>query len=256
MSNDQVYDTLSEVHEVFVSWEAEGKTRDFACALWETAEVYVKHEYGEQLTTEQRANQVFNMLLSAKSLTRCLTENLRRLIVRYHAHNISTTTAVEAILLDEEMEHITPFYLLKYKNVCGFVNIKNFLVRRLGYLKPWHPRWAKKYNGVWREERANFVDQIMDIPLSQPKEQLQELSNHYQELREQYNQAEKAIDKERYHKSMVRTMGAIHTITRDPSIQQDIAALPAAEKPKALAKPEQEITIEDVAAQEQELKRG
>ena len=50
-------------------------------------------------------------------------------------------------------------------------------------------------------------------------------------------------------------MGAIHTITRDPSIQQDTAALPTAEKPKALAKPEQEITIEDVADQEPKLKR-
>ena len=144
MSDNQVYDTLLDVHERFVNWEAEGKARAFACALWKTAEMYVKHEYGDRLTAEQQANRVFQMLLSAKSLTRCLTENLRRLIVRYHAHNLSTTTAVETILLDEEMEHITPFYLLKYNNVCGFVNIKNFLVQRLGYLKPAHPRWAKK----------------------------------------------------------------------------------------------------------------
>ena len=142
------------------------------------------------------------------------------------------------------MRDITPFWLLKYRYACGVENIKNFLVSRLSYLKPSHPRWPeKKFGAFWRAERAAYVDVIKDIPLTQPQEQLSRLSEHYTDLEMQYQNAERATDKERFHKCMVRTIAAIHQLTRDPCLtsQQQPVSVGAEPTQPALQSPQQDI---------------
>lgn len=241
----QGYRTLDEVCEAFKSWESEGQAFNFAGHLWQTAEKLVRETSEGHLTQVELANEVYSKLYHSGCLTVCLTDDLRRLIIRYHARGVSTTNAVKSIILDDVYKHVTPFYLLRHGNVCGYENIKSFLVGRLSYLKPLHPRWPKKKFGeLWEEERVEFVDKIKDIPLTQLEEQLQELSEHYTELKTLFQNAEKATDKERYHKCMMRTAAGIHQLTRDPVYKSLSKPHSEENKPAALPKSEQEDIID------------
>lgn len=241
-NKEKKYQTLAEVHEAFSQWELNGQAYNFAFNLWKTAEYLVYKTSTAHLTDEYL---VGSTLYHSGSLTKCLTDDFRRLIVRYHARGVSTTTAIESILLDDTYANITPFYLLRHDNVCGYENIKDFLVGRLSYLKPSHPRWPeKKYGDLWREERSAFVDTIGDIPLTQPVEQLQELSEHYIELKGLYRRARSAADKERYHKCMMRSLAGIHQLTQVPVYKSLSKPQTHEKEPGALPKSDQEDIID------------
>lgn len=246
MSDEVEYKTLNDVYTAFRGWESEGKSSDFAFAVWETAKKCVRaksdNDYNSQYTEKALAYAVFSELRNTGGLRLCLTEQLRKLVIRYHARGLSTSDAINEILLDDDMMSVTPFWVLKYPEVCGYENIKNFLVQRLSYLKPSHPRFPKKFANYWRSERESYVDRIQDIPLSQPVEQLSKLSEHYTDLEMAYESAPSAVDKERFHKCMVRTMAAIHLITRDPSINAPNARRAISESPPAaLQTPKEEV---------------
>lgn len=250
MADKQVdYQTLKEVREAFKSWESEGKAFDFAWHLWKTAEKLVHETSKEYLTKVELAKAVGLKLHHFGCLTVCITDDLRRLMIKYHARGVSTTAAVESIIMDDAYRDVTPFYLLKHGDVCGYENIKNFLVGRLSYLKPSHPRWPeKKYGKLWKEERSEYVDKIRGIPLTQPEEQLQELSDHYIELKTLFQNADKPSDKERYHKCMMRVQAGIYQMTRDPAYKSLSKPNIQGNEPVALPKPEQEDIV-DIPAQ-------
>lgn len=264
MSNKVEYKTINDVHKAFRGWESEGKARAFGIALWEIAEKCVRagsdKDYDARFKN-QLPDEVFLVLYQRGSLRLCLTDGLRKLVIRYHARGLSTSAATQEILDDDNMASVTPFWLFKHADVCGYRNIKDFLVSRLSYLKPSHPRFPKKFADYWRSERAAYVDRIQDIPLSHPVEQLNKLSAHYADLEMAYSDAQSAVDKERYHKCMLRTMAAIHLITRDPSIN----ALPTTRKaipessPTALPTPKEEVidipTVETVVVKTSEVSK-
>ena len=235
MASEIRYDSLYEVIESFMDWDATGQAEKFGLALSDIARKYVIAASGDTLSEVALQREMCEVLHHSGGFRACFAESLRRLVVRYHARNISTTTAVKMILLDDLMCAVTPFYTLKCSNLCGFDNIKSYLVSRVGYLKCGHPRWPHKYDELWREERQDYVDEIKNIPLSQPAEQLQKLTEHYHMLEEQFVHAQKATDKERYHKCMIRTMAGIHAITNVPNItakhlalsQEDVIDVPA-----------------------------
>lgn len=244
MASKTSYETLEDVRQAFLLWESEGKSYAYGCALWQKAEALVRASENSVSGEDEFATAVYWLLFNEGILKDCLTDGLRRLIIRYHARAISTTLAVEAILKDPAMKDVTPFYVFKYSGVCGYKNIRDFLVERLGYLKRGHPRWPAKFEALWHEERAAYVDRIKAIPLTQPIEQLNKLEEHYEALETEFAKAERAIDKERYHKCMIRTMGAIHTLTRDPSIRTGEHALTSSDTPKALESPNSENVLE------------
>ena len=253
MSDLVEYKSLDDVQQAFVFWESEGQAHAFGKALWKTADHLIRSDVGEQTynfySKHTLADKVMSVLLKNRSLSLCLTDGLRRLVIGYHARGLSTSQAIEMILFDTEMEDVTPFWLFQDANVCGYRNIHSFLVSRLSYLKPSHPRFPQKYAQDWRTERERYVDAIQEIPLTQPQEQLQRLSEHYTELETAYQNASVAIEKERFHKAMIRTMAAIHTITRDPGFRDTNAiptappqvSFPKAETP-ALQPPQDDLT--------------
>ena len=255
MENQVEYETLDEVHEAYVNWESEGKAFKLACVLYKTAEKSIPDESKKDLSHEELVDKVFQELEYGGSLAKCLTDDFRRLVIRYHAQGLSTTKAIESILLDESMEHVTPFWVFGQSIVCGYQNIKSFLVSRVSYLKPTHPRWPeKKFGDFWGSERAGYVDQIKNIPLTHPAEQLKKLSEHYADLETEYENAKRATDKERFHKCMLRTLAAIHLISRDPSIKSQSHALTQENRTSALQQPKQEdiVDITPPAAANQE----
>ncbi|MYF99901.1 hypothetical protein F4212_12350 [Candidatus Poribacteria bacterium] len=237
------YNTITEVFEAFPLWESEGKAYEFASALWETAKPIVQRISERDLSESELVEETGLALYRDGVFTKCLTDNLRRLVVRYHARGITTTNAVEAILLDDTYRKITPFYFFRYADICGFNKIKAFLVGRLSYLKPSHPRWPeKKFGALWCEERQNYIDTIKEIPLTQPQERLQKLSEHYADLESLYKNAESASDKERYHKCMMRTLAGIELMTRDPATKS--LSLTQERRPQALPDPKSSDVIE------------
>lgn len=243
MAEKKMYDTLKEVHNDFIDWESERKAFNFAQALWETAEHLVLEEAKRKTRNQEEiADAVFLELQSTGSLRHCLTDTFRKAIIRYHARGVPTTLAIEQILANDDMRNVTPFWLFKHSNVCGDQNIKNFLAQRVGYLKPTHTRWPeKKFGEFWRSERKEFVDALKDIPLTHPLEQVAELQEHYSELKTLFTDATQPADKEQYHKCMMRTMGAIHTMTRDPSVKAQIPAITQQKQTQALEQPKEEI---------------
>lgn len=253
---DQVkYETLDEVHDAYIGWEAEGKAIEFGYALWTTAVKCVRVKSNGYLSDEELADKVYQELRYGGSLAECLTDDFRRLVIRYHARGVSTTGTIEKILSDESMKDVTPFYLFIASQICGYKNIKNFLVSRVSYLKPTHPRWPeKKFGDFWRSERADYVDQIKNIPLTHPLEQLNKLLEHHAQLEKEFENARRATDKERYHKCLMRTIAAIYQISRDPSIKSQPHALTQENRTPALQQPKQEniidITPPTVANQE------
>lgn len=243
------YETLKEVHEAFLMWETEGKAWDYAFTLWKTAKTLVKEieedKVGMELDDEDLASDVFRKLSQTGSLTKCITDDLRRLVIRYHACGVSTTDTVVGIISDQSYSNITPFYFLKYDDVCGSQNVKKFLVSRLSYLKPSHPRWPqKKFGELWRSERENYIDTIKEIPLTHPQERLQKLSNHYADLEVLYKTAENATDKERYHKCMMRTLAGIEVMTREPIHKPQPRSLTKEQSTIALSKPNDDNVID------------
>jgi len=235
----------------FPNWEADRKAYRFGYALWKATEAYIQTQYEnkedyEFLSRDQLADKVFRELKEVRILNYFLTDDLRKLIIKYHARNQSTTDAVLAILRDERYEKITPFYLFKYANVCGFTNIKQFLVARLSYLKPGNVHFPKKkYGDFWKETRQKYLDNLKEIPLTRVEEQLESLSEHYQHLETEFKDAETAIDKERFHKCMMRTMAAIHLMTRNTSLKvSDVPALTQEDRTQALQPPDDTQIIE------------
>lgn len=244
---------LEDIHQKdFLNWEEDRKADQFGRALWAATEEYIQIEH-EFLSRDELADKVFDALKGVGFLTHFLTDNLRKIVIKYHVRNQSTTDAVLAILCDERYKDITPFYLFKFSNVCGFENIKKFLVARLSYLKPGNVHFPqKKYGKLWDEARQEYLDNLKDIPLTSVEEQLQALSEHHQDLTKAFREADKPTDKERFHKCIMRTMAAIHLITQNTSInanrtpalkQENRPALQHADDTQIIEIPNKDVTL-------------
>lgn len=254
MSEIKVYETLESVIEAHPNWEQEQNAYRFGVDLWQTAEKAVKSDE-PSLRDDKLADAVFRYLNNNGVLAGCLTDMFREQVVRLYARGLSTTEIVKEILGNDVWKDITPFYLFKYRDVCGYDNIKRFLVDRLGYLKRSHARFpVKKYGAIWKEERASYLEGLDEIPMANPREQLHELSDHYQKLRVLFDEALDPKDKERYHKCMMRALAAIHLVSRDPSIAQSSTALIQEKRPRALPEPNTDNII-DINTDETEVVR-
>ena len=246
MSDIVEYNTLDDVHSAFIDWESEGKAGIFAVELIDTAKKCVcaasEINYDES-DMKKLEDAVYSKLYWEGSLRLCLTDDFKKLVIRYHARGYSTTKAINLILGDDTFMQVTPFWCLS-KLGCGYENIKKFLVGRMSYLKPQHPRFPhKKFGAYWESERADYVDRIKNIPLSHPNEQLLKLSVHYSILEQEYSLLAISIeDKERIHKLMMETISAIHTITGNMSIPEAPSRQAIPEKqPPALEAPKTDV---------------
>lgn len=256
MAEKKGYKTLKEVRDAYPHWEKEQAFK-FAWDAWTTAEKLVKEKdkEAEYYEKEKMAAAVYVKLYNAGILSICITDKLRENVVRLHARGISTTEIVKDILGNDYWKNITPFYLFSFSDVCGYENIKKLLVSRLGYLKKSHKRFpVKKFGKVWKEERKQFIENLTEIPLATPIEQMHELTQHYQKLKILFDEAKDAKDKERYHNCMMRTLAAIHLIARDPSIQNTPPALTQEKKPKALPDANNEEVLEFTVKTNQTVK--
>lgn len=95
------------------------------------------------------------------------------------------------------------------------------------YLKASNPRFPKKYQAAWDDEREQFQQALTGIPMSTVVEQVQALSDHYEKLVEARDVAEDPKDVMALSNAIVKTVAGLYTMTRDPVYQNQLNALKA-----------------------------
>lgn len=205
--------TLEKIHEENKNWETNETAYAYAHELWQAANNFIQDK--ENKHKSELARATYDFLRCTGCLSKCLTDNFRRLVITYHARGIPTVQAVQTILRDEALANLTPFHLFQHENVCGFHNMKDYLTMRLSYLKPTDPRWPhKKYGEHWKKERQLYLKTIMDIPYTTIPEQIAALTDHYETLHTHATEVIDFSDLEKIHKCKLQTIAAINILTR------------------------------------------
>ncbi len=218
MTDGQIKEHISKVHARNHNWEINKGAFKYGQQLWEATLQCIENR--DTNDDETNANQTFHILSATGSLSKCLTDNFRKIVISYHARGLTTTQAIDQILYDEDLRYDTPFHVFKFANVCGYDNIKKFLLQRISYLKPTDPRWPhKKFGEYWKKERQEYLEAIEDMPFSNTKEQIASLYEHYTALNTHLNSAKEAIDIERLHRCKLQTIAAINILTRTTEVE-------------------------------------
>ena len=212
MTHTEIERAFTKVHEQNRDWEIKGNAYYYAQRLWGEALNCIENTKDtDQITL---AKQTYDMLHQTGSLAKCLTDNFRKLVISHHARGLTTSQTIDLILPDEMLRDVTPFHLFKYANVCGYENIKNFLLMRMSYLKPTDPRWPhKKYGEHWKKERQQYKEVIDDMPTTDIKEQIASLSEHYAMINTRINESFETIDFERLHRCKLQTIATINILS-------------------------------------------
>lgn len=215
MTHTEIQQTINKVHGKNQNWEIKGNAYEYAYQLWIAAHECI--EDTENKDQETLAKQTHDILHQTGSLAKCLTDKFRRLVISHHARGLTTSQTIDWILPDEMLKDVTPFHLFKYANVCGYKNVKNFLLMRISYLKPTDPRWPqKKYGEHWKKERQHYKEALNDMPFTDIREQIATLSEHYANLNTYTDTYIETRDIERLHRCKLQTIAAINLLTRTP----------------------------------------
>ena len=153
----------------------------------------------------------------------CLSSALREVAVRGHARGLSTTAVInDLIFMDEDL---SPFALWKFGDACGPDRLRRYLHPQLVYLKASNPRFPKKYQSVWDDERERFQQQLTGIPMSTVVEQVQALSDHYEKLVEARDAVKDPKDLVSLSNAIVKTVAGLFALTRDPVYRDQLDML-------------------------------
>ena len=117
-----------------------------------------------------------------EELTACLSHFLsdehRKTIVCYHARGFPTSNAVVALIAEDDT-----LCRFAQEDALGRQELIDILIPRFAYLKPGNPRWPeRKYGKLWREEREEYRQEVMDIPFVSPIEQIALLAQNSERL--------------------------------------------------------------------------
>lgn len=238
MTHNAMLQIMHKVHEEYDDWETNKMAYDYANELWSAAHQCIVNK--DQIHQDMLPEYTFKILHETKSLSKCLTDKFRKLVISNHARGLTTSETIDWILKEDSQKNETPFYLFKYENVCGYDKIKEYLLIRISYLKPTHPRWPhKKYGEHWRTERQQYLNAINDMPYSQIKEQIAALSEHYEQLHTQFKQTENPNDIEKLHKCKIQTLAAINLLARTTETNIYLGTINSQSTAKALTAPQE-----------------
>ena len=147
-----------------------------------------------------------------------LTPAIRECAVRQHAFGQSTVNVIRHILSPECPTPNAFFYLVdNLDNVQA--PIVEWLTPRLAYLKVGSSSFPEKYRELWRTSRAEYLDSIKDVPLTETPEQVKALSELYARLDAAFETAETERGKSLIANSMVKVMSGLYTLTCDPTFK-------------------------------------
>ena len=140
----------------------------------------------------------------------------REFIVRCHARGLSTSEAVWALMQEDKT-----LSRLAQEDVMGSRSLRRTLVTRLAYLKPGTARWPeRKYGAIWREAREQHKQEIRDIPLTSPMEQVALLAKHADYINEMLDDSNHSVkDVQLLTDALVKTVEALQKLS---SIEQQV----------------------------------
>ena len=148
-----------------------------------------------------------------------LTPELRERAVKLHARGNSTVNVIKQILSPACKTPNVFYFLGQYPTADK--RIIDWLTPRFAYLKLGSSSFPKKYMEMWQEERAAYLGEIKEMPLTETVEQVQALSDLYSRLDDAFNNAETDRGKAQISASMVKVMSGLYTLTRDPDIRKN-----------------------------------
>ena len=210
--------------------------------------------FNRSLSMDSTLKESLATLLVRKSFGYGLSDELRVFTVQHHASGWTTSQVLDLILpVDGARVELTPleYYAMYYgmRQRC-----RDYLSRQLNYLKRGNPRWPKKYDAVWDEARASFLENTHDIPLTHITEQVAALSAHYSKLTDAFDalplEPEYSRDRAVLTRAMTQTMSGLYALTRDPTVAKPSrTALVDTQTLKAIAPP---VSVNALTAGEDE----
>ena len=139
-----------------------------------------------------------------------ITDAHRELVVRAHAHGLSTADSVlELIKQDDTMNR------LAQDDALGLESLRTILIHRLSYLKPGTARWPEaKYGTVWREAREEHRQQARDIPFTSQVEQVALLAKNAERINQALDNEEHTVkDFQSLTNSLTKTMESLRKLS-------------------------------------------
>lgn len=156
-----------------------------------------------------------------------LTPELREAAVILHARGNTTVNVIKHLLSPTcKTPNVFSFLLTFFPYLEP--SIIKWLTPRLAYLKLGSPEFPKKYQKLWHESRAGYLEEIRGVTLTEITEQVKALSDLYGKLQDAFNDAKDDSGRAKLAASMVKVMSGLYTLTRDPSLK-----LPNSQEEKA-----------------------
>ena len=149
-------------------------------------------------------------------LSNFISKTHREFIVRCHARGLSTSNAVWALIEEDKT-----MSRLSQQDAMGPYALRRELIPRLAYLKPGTARWPeRKYGAIWREAREQHKQEIRDIPLTSPMEQVALLAKHADYINEMLDDSNHSVkDVQLLTDALVKTVEALQKLS---SIEQQV----------------------------------
>lgn len=143
-------------------------------------------------------------------ISKFISDAHREFIVRCHARGLSTSEAVWTLVQEDKTMN-----RLAQPDVMGTSNLQRALVTRLAYLKPGTARWPqRKYGTLWREAREQHKQDIRDIPLTSPMEQVALLAKHADYINEMLDNSNHSVkDVQVLTDALVKTVEALQKLS-------------------------------------------
>ena len=156
-----------------------------------------------------------------KVIAHFISDEHRKVIVRYHARGFSTAEAASALIHENSI-----MKRLAQRDAIGEKKLKELLISRLAYLKPGTVRWPeKKYGAIWREERQQYIQEISSTSFSTPVERIALLANHAERVNNTLKSKQhSANDLQCLTQSLTKTVESLEKLS--PTDQQASINLP------------------------------
>ena len=145
----------------------------------------------------------------------CLTQSVRECAVRQHAFGNSTVNVVRYIM-SPNCDTPNAFHYLAEQLHYFETPLVEWLTPRLAYLKVGASSFPEKYRELWSKSRAEYLESIREIPLTETPEQVKALSELYARLDAAFEAAETERGKSLIANSMVKVMSGLYTLTCNP----------------------------------------
>ena len=182
--------------------------------------------YGNMYSSDRRTmTEKQGELLQNHCFVYCISPQLREYTVKLHAWRYSTAQVMDALLLKEGGvgEQLTPLSIYAQEEELAKL-CRKYLSPQLNYLKKGNPRFPKKYDALWNEAQAAYIEEVKNIPLANPAVRIAATASVYEKLHQKFMSLEEheLVRSEGLSlaREMTQTMKVLNELTKniDPPV--------------------------------------